>query len=568
MPQIPQTFIDDLLSRIDIVELIGSHIHLKKAGSNFLALCPFHNEKTPSFTVSPSKQFFHCFGCGAHGSAIGFVMQFEHMEFIPAVEKLAAQLGLAMPHRTNEPKTSFAPLHDLMNNVAKLYQKHLTHSATANAYLKKRGISPKICALFNIGYAPKDWDHLQFIIDKKPELKQHLLTTGMLVQKNHRTHACFRDRIMFPINDNRGRIIGFGGRTMGDDLPKYLNSPETPLFHKGNELYGLYEAKKTSSLKELIVVEGYMDVIALVQYGITNAVATLGTAITSKQIQQLLRYSNGIIFCFDGDEAGRKAANRALENSLPLIHDGIQIKFLFLPEDEDPDSLIRKEGTKAFLQRINQAITLSEFILQTLSSKINLKTIDGRASLAKEAKTVLQKIKNSTFKQLLTEKIASIIQTDAKTLEEIESNKEIQPQTSITNLSLVQNAINILLHYPRLIEHIEDIEYLKELVLPDIDLFIKLILLLKNQANLTLGAILEHWRDNENLLKITTLAQKEPLLSADDLKHELINITQKLRNHAVEHVIKQLMEQAATRPLTQEEKQRLQQLISKQKNHD
>jgi len=560
---IPKPFIDDLVNRIDIVEIIGSRLQLKKAGSNFIALCPFHNEKTPSFTVSPSKQFFHCFGCGAHGSAIGFLMQFEHLGFVETIEKLATQLGIPIPKTPGTAQPTLAPLHELLAKLAQLYQKYLAKNPQALAYLKKRGLNTAICQQFKIGYAPASWDYLQTIINKKPELQKDLLITGMLGKKEQRVFAYFRDRIIFPIQDRRGRIIGFGGRTLGEDLPKYLNSPETPLFHKGNELYGLYEAKKAGT-KQIIVVEGYMDVVTLAQYGITNAVATLGTAITPNQIQQLLRHTTDIIFCFDGDAAGKKAAVRALENTLPLIYDGLQIKFLLLPEEHDPDSFVRQIGKEAFIQKITTASPLSEFLLEELKNKHNLKTIDGRAALAETAKPWLQKIKNSVFKQLLLDKLAKIVQIQNFNLE---LTNPITKKTTITSLTPLENAINILLHYPQLHECITsaDLDELKAATLIDSELLINLISLLKNQAKLTLGAILEYWREHPYYEKITILSLREPLLSMAELKHELISTMQKLRTTLREQTIKELMDKASANTLTNGEKQQLQQLISLQK---
>ncbi|HKJ77760.1 MAG TPA: DNA primase, partial [Gammaproteobacteria bacterium] len=356
--RIPQSFIDDLLSRVDIVEVIDARVPLKKAGRDYAACCPFHDEKTPSFTVSPTKQFFHCFGCGAHGTALGFLMEYDHMGFVEAVEELAAKQGLEIPYEGGAPAAGpgrdLKPLYDLLGQADRYFRHQLrNHPAAAKAvdYLKGRGVSGEVAAAFGLGYAPPGWDGLLQALGRDDGALKRLVEVGLLIEReeDRRRYDRFRDRVIFPIRDPRGRTVGFGGRVLGDDKPKYLNSPESEVFHKGRELYGLYEAQQAVRRPErLLVVEGYMDVVALAQHGIANAVATLGTAATADHLQRLFRVTGEVVFCFDGDEAGGKAAWRALENAMPQMRDGRQVRFMFLPQGEDPDSLVRAIGGEAF----------------------------------------------------------------------------------------------------------------------------------------------------------------------------------------------------------------------------
>ena len=381
---IAQSFIDDLLNRSDIVEVVSSRVQLKKSGKNYTACCPFHQEKTPSFTVSQEKQFYYCFGCGAGGNALGFIMDHDHLEFPEAVEELASRAGVEVereassggPRQPRQPANS--PLYDLLSAASDYYRgalrNHPQRDAAVN-YLKQRGVSGIIARDFALGFAPPGWDNLSKQLGGDNLQQQALIEAGLLVEnaETKRRYDRFRDRIMFPIHDSRGRIVGFGGRVLGDDKPKYLNSPETAVFHKGQELYGLYEARKHNrQLSEIIVVEGYMDVIALAQQGLRNAVATLGTATSEEHIKRLFRVVPNILFCFDGDNAGRKAAWRALEATLGNLKDGLQARFLFVPEGEDPDSLIRSEGLEAFQARIaQQAVPLTAYFFTHLRETIN-----------------------------------------------------------------------------------------------------------------------------------------------------------------------------------------------------
>lgn len=575
---IPQSFIDDLLARVDIVEIVGSRVKLRRTGSNLLGLCPFHAEKSPSFTVSPSKQFFHCFGCGAHGSAIGFIMQYEHLSFIEAVDNLASQAGITVPKvQGYSDKVRFNELYDLMEKTAKFFTQQLPRSQRPINYLKSRGLTGEICKKFGVGYAPNDWDNLSSLYINSPFEKQRLVTCGLLVINNNHTYARFRDRITFPIRDYRGHIVGFGGRTLGNDPAKYLNSPETPIFQKGSELYGLFEARKAlnNNLTSIIVVEGYMDVIALSQFGINNVVATLGTAITPKQVQLLLRNTQEIIFCFDGDQAGRGAAWRALENSLPLAREGIQIKFLFLPEKDDPDSLIRKENREAFLARVKSSIPLSDFFFSHLVNSNDLNTLDGRALLAKKAQNYLNKMPFGVFRQLLMNKLSELTHLSVDELKQSDfedANKKLAPQNVPNNsfnlIPPLQKAIGLLLHNGQLVDFIENTDAMTALNLPHIDIFIKLIMLLKKQPNLTTGAILEYWRETKEGELFAVYASKEPLISGDNLKNEFLGTIQTLTQWERDHKIKDFFQKAATDGLSNEEKLALQKLIQTSKQSE
>lgn len=564
---IPQSFIDDLLAKVDITEIVGARIKLRKSGSNYTGLCPFHSEKTPSFTVSQTKQFFHCFGCGAHGSAIGFIMDFDSLTFVEAVETLAAQLGLTVPKTgSSEEQNRFSDLYKLNEEVSKLYRIQLKNSPNAINYLKSRGFTGNICKTFGIGYAANNWDNLLSIYRNSASKQSQLSILGLLIIKDKKCYSRFRDRIMFPIRDRKGNIIGFGGRVLKkNDAAKYLNSPETPLFHKGSELYGLYEAKKSNkNLLKIIVVEGYIDVVTLVQFGISNAVATLGTAITTKQAQELLRQSQEIIFCFDGDAAGRTAAWRALENTLPLVHDGIQIKFLFLPETEDPDSFVRKYGTQAFLQYVEKATPLSDFFFARLLSQVNPNTLDGKAKLAKTAKTFLDKIPHGVFQELMFKKLGSIINIDIKDLNNFEGKPNPPPKKPAENIEIpqiLQSAINLLMHNPGFSEFITNLAEFSPLNFPGIDLFCHLTNLLKNKPNLAIGAILENYREHPDIDVLVEASSKEPIIPKSGLKSEFLGILQMLKNYSRDQSIKEAINKAAKGELGFEEKLALQKLI-------
>jgi DNA primase len=408
---IPKSFIQDLLNRLDIVDVIERYVPLKKAGSNFVACCPFHNEKSPSFTVSQSKQFYHCFGCGVHGTAIGFVMEQGGLSFVDAVEELARTIGVTVPQETSTQVThKISPdLYEVMQSAARFYREQLKQSQHAIEYLKKRGLSGEIAARFAVGYAPDGWQNLESIFPNYHDTP--LLETGLVIENDEgKRYDRFRDRIMFPIVNVRGQVIGFGGRVLDKGEPKYLNSPETPLFEKGHELYGLYQAQKSIRAEKMaLVVEGYMDVVALAQLGVDYAVATLGTATTAFHIQKLLRLTEQVVFCFDGDSAGRRAAWRALENALPQLQDGKQLRFLFLPAEHDPDSYIREHGKEAFERLMGEeALTLSGYFLRELSSRVDLKTSEGRSAFLELARPLMLAIAAPTTALLMRKEVAAL----------------------------------------------------------------------------------------------------------------------------------------------------------------
>ncbi|MFZ5757263.1 MAG: DNA primase [Pseudomonadota bacterium] len=421
--RIPQSFVDDLLARTDIVGVIEARVPLKRAGRNYSACCPFHKEKTPSFSVSPDKQFYYCFGCGATGNAIGFLMEYERRSFPEAVQELADRAGLTVPHEGGDDDGHAArnrALYDILADGDRFYREQLRKNSLrerAVNYLKKRGLTGEIAQRFGLGYAPPGWDNLLSAAGTDDNRKRLLVDSGLVVAQDGKTYDRFRDRVMFPIRDQRGRVIGFGGRVLGDEKPKYLNSPETPVFHKGRELYGLYEAKQANrTLERLLVVEGYMDVIALAQQGITNAVATLGTACTPDHIDLLYRQAGEIVFCFDGDAAGRKAAWRALETTLPKMLDGRSARVLFLPPEHDPDSLVRAEGPDAFTARLAQADSLDDVLLRALAARVDMTRTDGRARLAALAKPYVAQIPGEVLKALVTQKLADLAQVDPRLL--------------------------------------------------------------------------------------------------------------------------------------------------------
>jgi DNA primase len=437
---IPQSFIDDLLDRVDIVEVVNARVQLKKSGKNYKACCPFHEEKSPSFTVAQDKQFYYCFGCGTGGNALGFVMEFDRLDFLPAVEMLAKNAGLEIP-REAAPDRAVSKQKDslysiLVESDTFFRQQLRTNKAAGTAvdYLKSRGLSGKIAAQFGVGYAPPGWDNLLKAAGNDPGKIKLLDESGMIISRpeEKKQYDRFRHRIMFPIRDQRGRTIGFGGRVLDDSTPKYLNSPETPVFHKGRELYGLYEARQAlKEIPHLIMVEGYMDVIALAQYGIHNAVATLGTALTESHLQKLFRYTSELVFCFDGDKAGRRAAARSLEIALPEMKDGVSAKFLFLPDGEDPDSMVRKHGTDAFQLDVQKAQPLSEFLFEQLSEGIDASTADGKARLSKVCAPQINRIPQGVFRQLMLEELSRRTGISADNLRDyVASHKTPQEQAA------------------------------------------------------------------------------------------------------------------------------------------
>lgn len=554
MQHIPQSFIQGLLSRIDIVELIQSRVSLKKKGQNYLGLCPFHNEKTPSFTVSPAKQFYYCFGCGANGNAINFLMGFDCAEFIETIINLSVQLGLEIPieaRRSESP--ALEDYYSLLTKITRYYQQQLKRSLIAINYLKSRGLTGEIARQFSIGYASPHWENLK-AFTKNSKVKTQLIVNGLLIKKDHCYFDRFRHRIIFPIRDLRGRVIAFGGRSLGNNQPKYINSPETPIFHKSNELYGLYEAcKKQANLSCFLIVEGYMDVISLHQHQITYAIATLGTATNVQHLKKLLRYSNEVIYCFDGDNPGRRAAWRALIESLPLMRDGIHIRFLFLPEGEDPDSLIRKIGKEAFEEKIKAALPLSEVFFEHLQREIPLYSLSDKANFSKQALKYLNTMPKGLFHQLLVKELAKRLAVRVDEIYSlIEDNLEKRNisqnywRPPLQVLSLAYHVISILAQMPSLVTLIpKDAFPINHDNAPDMQLLLKVVkLLTKKQTNST-AELLALWSNPKERQLIADLIGRRLLeeahLSADDLATELKDAIQRFKEQSEKEKTLQLL---------------------------
>ena len=575
---IPQDFIDDLIARADIVEVVGRRVQLKKAGREFKACCPFHDEKTPSFTVSPGKGFYHCFGCGAHGTAIGFLMEFDHMSFVEAIESLAASMGVDVPRsESDKPARRYDELFSLLDAISRYFQACLKDAPVAVEYVKNRGIDGSTAKRFGIGYAPDGWSNVLDKFGKSPEATERLLATGMIIAKDNRHYDRFRDRIMFPIRDARGRTIAFGGRILGDGEPKYLNSPETVLFHKGRELYGLYEARQAlRHIDQLVVVEGYMDAVALARHGIDFAVATLGTATTSEHLNRLFRLTENVCFAFDGDRAGRKAAWRALENALPQIREGRQIRFVFLPEGHDPDSFVNEFGTDAFLKALDEGVALSEFLIQELAGQVDMGTVDGRARLAELARPLVNKIPPGVYRELLLDSLAEAVGLTAAKLEKIlERDKSGTAAVNASGSpsrpparkpmsgqpSVIRHAISLLLNDPAACLKL-DIEKLAGVNRAGVELLRALIETVQAEPNITTAGLLERWRHDEAGRHLGKLVASEmPLDDEFNAAAELVDCLEQLAISGRKERITFLIEKQRVNGLTDEEKAELQELL-------
>jgi DNA primase len=575
---IPQDFIDDLIARADIVEVVGRRVQLKKAGREFKACCPFHDEKSPSFTVSPGKGFYHCFGCGAHGTAIGFLMEFDHMSFVDAIEALASTMGVEVPKsQSDQPAKRYDELFSLMDTVSRYWQDELKDNVDAVAYLQKRGIDGATAKRFGIGVAADGWSNVLDKFGKSDEATERLLATGLIIRKDNGKHYDrFRDRLMFPIRDARGRTIGFGGRTMGDGEPKYLNSPETVLFHKGRELYGLYEARQAlRHIDRLVVVEGYMDAVALARNGIDFVVATLGTATTNEHLNRLFRLTEDVYFAFDGDRAGKKAAWRALENALPQIREGRQIRFVFLPDGQDPDSYVNENGANAFVELLNAGLPLSQFLIDKLASQVDMETIDGRARLAEMARPLLQKLPAGVYRELLVESLAETVGITATKLEKIlaagasERAQKTEARIAIkrrmprasSGPSVVRRAITLLLNHPEAGRKL-DIEKLAGVRRAGVDLLAALIETVQSEPNITTAGLLERWRHDEKGRHLGKLAAANvPLDDEFDPAAELNECLQQLALAGRKERIEFLIEKQRVTGLSDDEKSELTQRV-------
>ena len=544
---IPREFIDEVLAYTDIVELIDSRVPLKRSGANHTACCPFHGEKTPSFSVSQPKQFYHCFGCGASGDAIRFLMEYEHQSFVEAIEELAQMAGLQVPKiaYTNEPQKQAPEQFELLDQVSNYYQHQLTHhpkSQQVQDYVKQRGLSPEVIKTFALGFSPPGWDNVLNVIGAGDQKKiQALFDTGMLIKRDEDGAAAssskapwydrFRERLMFPIRDRRGRTIAFGGRILGDGKPKYLNSPETRLFHKGQELYGLFELKQAlRKIERILVVEGYMDVVSLAQFGVNYSVATLGTATTAEHLQKLFRLCDDVFFCFDGDRAGRDAAWRAMNNALPAIKPGKQARFMFLPDGEDPDTLVRQKGKAGFEAEMDKAMTFSEFFFDNLMQQVNMESLDGRSKLIDLSKPYLEKIQEGAFQTLMIARLSELAEIELTNLLPLLGIKSASAASTVSREkrfnhssariqqqgpSPVKKAITYLLQHPYLAEKAGDPGRFASLELADISVFMQLLDLLQNDPHLTTARILANWQNDELHQFLSRLAV-EPLLIDDE----------------------------------------------------
>ena len=581
--RITRQFIDDLLARADIVELVESRVPLKKAGKNYQACCPFHSEKSPSFTVSQDKQFYHCFGCGEHGNAVSFLMEFDRLDFVDAIEELASHCGMEVIREENnaspaEQKRQQQLHHqkqndyELMAQVSRFFQQQLKTSSekeTAISYLKGRGLSGEVVKRFGIGYISDAWDGMMKVFSTNFQTSQQLVDLGMAIQGDkNKPYDRFRGRVMFPIRDKRGRVIGFGGRVLGDEKPKYLNSPETRIYHKGQELYGLYEAKQANkSLERLVVVEGYMDVVALAQHGVNYAVASLGTATTPEQLQTLFRTVKNVICCYDGDRAGRDAAWRAMDNALPLIRDGFTLQFVFLPDGEDPDTLIRKQGQQAFEAILDQAMPLSKFLFEHLMGQVDMNSFEGRAALVESFQPYLTKMPASVLKDAIINHIANHFGTGSEQLRvklEKSSKQEAKPLKAkiSTKTTPVRLAIALLLEHPNIASSIDNVNVLAPLKIPGIALLSQLITLCQKNPTIKTAQILEYFRDSEEGKQLSKLLCWQHHVEADAATDVFLDSIEKLLNNFVVQRTEILIQKARTGSMSKQEKQELQAILS------
>lgn len=563
---IPQPFIDDLLHRTDLVELIDSYVPLKKRGTSHIACCPFHNEKSPSFNVVAKKQFYHCFGCGVSGNAISFIMAYLNQGFTEAVDTLATRLGLTVPREGQAEKhNSSHDLYKLLADVSLHYQKQLKNDGkVAIDYLRSRGLSGDIAKQYQIGFAADGWHNLEKIF---PRNQKELIATGMLIKNDDgKIYDRYRNRVMFPIHDRHGRIIGFGGRVLdADQKPKYLNSPETVIFQKSRELYGLHQIlSQQKSADNIIIVEGYMDVIALAQHGISNAVATLGTATSTYHIQLLAKHTKHLIFCFDGDAAGKQAAWRGLESSLPHLNSGLDAGFIFLPDGHDPDSLVREEGKEAFLRRLEQATPLHRFFFDSLAKDINLQNPAGKTQLINAAKPFLQKMAEGSYKQMLIDDLARLTHIENHRLNAlITDTTEVKPQEQLANIarSPIRIAIALLIQNPEIYalsaQHIN----------PDLldknehQILVKLLMQLEANPKTNTASLIEAWRNSSSFESINKLAAWDHQVPEQELIKEFIDIVLFLQKQNRDEIIRQLINKSRQHGLTESEKLSLQEML-------
>ena len=599
MGRIPRQFIDELIARTDIVELIGARVPLKKSGREYKACCPFHTEKTPSFWVSPDKQFYHCFGCGKHGTALGFLMDHDHMAFPEAVEELAMRLGLEVPQEGTAERSApraEEPLYELMARVAGFYSEQLTREPRVRDYLAKRGLVPVTLERFGIGYAPNSWNEVLRRFGASDGERRRLAEAGLIVERERgggretdRYYDRFRDRVMFPIRDARGRVIAFGGRIIDAGEPKYLNSPETVLFHKGRELYGLYETRRARrGLDRLVVVEGYMDTVSLHQSGIDYAVATLGTATTAEHFRRIFRLVPSVVFAFDGDRAGRAAAWRALQQALPEAREGREIRFLFLPQGHDPDTLVLAEGRAGFEQRLATAVPLSEYLVRELSEQSELGSADGRARFAEQARPLFLRVPEGVYRELLLERLAQVVGLSPERLEALwiqgRSGAPAPPPAGPARPataarvargagrgSLVRQAIVRLLHHPMIALEVSAAERagLDASEEPGVGLLRELLDDLREQPAQIAAQVIQRWmghKEGETLQKL--LGREEVITGAAAASGELRAALLKLADQAAGKRLEALEAKSRTGSLAGDELLEFQRLIEKLSHRD
>ena len=555
---IPQPFIDDLLYRTDIVELIDGYVPLKKRGTSHVACCPFHNEKTPSFNVVAKKQFYHCFGCGASGNAISFIMNYQNSGFIDAIEILATRLGLTVPREGQvEKNNSSNDLYKLLTEISTYYQKKLKlDGKIAIDYLRGRGLSGAVAKLYQLGFAAEGWHNLEKTFTRH---QRELIATGMLIKTDDgKIYDRYRNRIMFPIHDRNGRIIGFGGRVLDDQKPKYLNSPETVIFQKSRELYGLHQIlSQNKTVDSIIIVEGYMDVIALAQHGILNAVATLGTATSPYHIQLLAKHTKQLIFCFDGDAAGKQAAWRGLESSFPHLNAGLDAGFIFLPDGHDPDSLVREEGKDKFLTRMQQATPLPRFFFDTLSKDINLQSPGGKTQLINLSKPMLQKMIEGSYKQLLIDDLARLTHIENHRLNLLLSDSsEIKPQEQNTTIARTpaRIAVALLLQNPEI--YVRNAKDLNPDLLDEQEhhILLKLLKQLAINPQSNTATLIESWRNSSYFETINKLAAWDHQVPEQELIKEFIDIILFLQKQNRDLIIRRLIDKSRQTGLSETEK--------------
>jgi DNA primase len=607
--RIPQPFIDEVVARSDIVEIIGARVTLKKSGREYKACCPFHTEKSPSFWVSPEKQFYHCFGCGAHGTAVGFLMQYEKLGFLDAIADLAQRAGLELPREAQAPhEPGGVDLYQVMAGASRFFEQNARDSERAQAYLGKRGIDASTGAKFALGYAPDSWNALLNRFGAADEERRRLLQAGLIIERDARAgqspgfYDRFRDRLMFPIRDARGRVLGFGGRVIDQGEPKYLNSPETPLFHKGRELYGIYEARQArSDFKRLLIVEGYMDVVRLHQAGITYALATLGTATTQEHLNKIFRLTSELIFCFDGDRAGLAAAWRALENALPLARDGRELKFMFLPEGHDPDTLIAAQGAQGFEEHLKRAVPLSEYLVRQLIEQVDLEHVDGRAKLAALAAPLFKRMPAGVYRELLLDRLAGEIRMPAAKLQEhlgaagressatgaqgrgpaarrepgaqprparAEPTAPKRSRMSAGRGSLLSQAIALVLHHPAAARSVSGWSELAQCDLPGIAVLTELLDQAAGMEQPSTAMLLERWRDRPEYGRLSELAAASGMVdTAAAAGQELQMAVQKLKDSVGPgRRVDELLRKAEEMGLNSDEKTELSSLL-KAKSH-